>query len=478
MYLLRHTPSSLPPPLPLPSPLPYRSSFSSKVLVKLYKGAAFGELALVNDAPRAASVVAQDTVQMLVLNKHDYITVLQKEQTDKMNRRVVFLQQLTCFSGWEKSTLNAVAGILQQITHHHNSVIIKEGDVSNSLFFIESGSCRVLKKFRVKEAGRNVLRLVEISHLGAGDMFGEVSVANANKRRMASVLSKGTTSVFELNPYDATRIFGKGMGTALSSMGDDEPHTGYYSDAELQQAYTETATWESYKGYLMKDILRQRHAHKLAGTGTHRSHAQSLRSGDSDSGTAAGSGVTGGSGGGGGGVSGAGQFHDSFDSVELRCPEPLKYQRLRMEHKQMYSSNGGVGEAGEGGATREAVVDQIINGTIRSTASGTVSVALREAGRTTHHTNGGGSGVGSIGIGGIDCGAGGGNRGSGVGEGPVLAPSRKDRFSSHHRSMAAASGGRGLDEQPAMPTDSRVPQRPAPESNASRSTAISQNHPP
>ena len=419
---------------------------------------------------------------MLVLNKHDYITVLQKEQTDKMNRRVVFLQQLTCFSDWEKSTLNAVAGILQQTTHHHNSVIIKEGDVSNSLFFIESGSCRVLKKFRVREAGRNVLRLVEISHLGAGDMFGEVSVANANKRRVASVLSKGTTSVFELNPYDATRIFGKGMGTALSSMGDDEPHTGYYSDAELQQAYTQTATWESYKGYLMKDILRQRHAHKLASTGTHRSHAQSLRSGNSDSGTA-GSGVTGGSAG--GGVSGAGQFHDNFDSVELRCPEPLKYQRLRREHKQMYSSNGGVGEAGEGGATREAVVDQIINGTIRNTASGTASIALREAGCTTHHTNGGGSGVGSIAIGGIDCGAGGGNGGSrptsgvGEGQGPVLAPSRKDRFSSHHRSMAAAaSGGRGLDEQPAMATDSRVPQRPAPESNASGSTAISQNHPP
>ena len=53
---------------------------------ELSKGDFFGERALMNDEPRAASVVAQDSVELVRISRDDYNAMLKQNQQDFVNR--------------------------------------------------------------------------------------------------------------------------------------------------------------------------------------------------------------------------------------------------------------------------------------------------------------------------------------------------------------------------------------------------------
>ena len=308
----------------------------ARVLVNLHKGAAFGELALVNDKPRAASIVALETVQLLVLNKSDYTSVLEEARNAKLNRRVRFLRKLACFSGWPASTLEAVAGILQQRTFRHNTVILKQGGISESLYFIEAGACRQLRMVHFREGPSKEVRLIEIGHLGPGDMFGQVTVTKARERR-DSVVAQGKTTILELNPFDAQRYFSAGMKSSLAHMAQI---AGQCSETELMEAYAETEEWENFKMWLLGDIIRAQQRAKQGTTPLIGRSEKPAREPPA-----------------------AVPYRDVFDSVELQRPEPLRYRRLRQEHRKLTMSGANSAAAeptpphAEGGGARRRFSD-------------------------------------------------------------------------------------------------------------------------
>jgi len=87
--------------------------------------------------------------------------------------------------------INFLASMLEkQNLYRKDEVVIQEGDTDRSLFIIESGSVRLVRKGEDGESR-------EVMKLGVGDLFGELSLITGLPRT-ASVIADENCVIFEL----------------------------------------------------------------------------------------------------------------------------------------------------------------------------------------------------------------------------------------------------------------------------------------
>ncbi len=86
----------------------------------------------------------------------------------------------------------------KKYSYPSNTLVFKEGDISETLYFILSGSISVV----LNDDNREII----IAYLSPGDFFGEMSLFDINMSRSASVRTKESTVLAEIN-YDEFRIY-------------------------------------------------------------------------------------------------------------------------------------------------------------------------------------------------------------------------------------------------------------------------------
>ena len=113
----------------------------------LTSGQSFGELALINTASRAATILAQESSEMLLIMKQDYETVLQAEQARALNEKVDILRGIPALRDWPQSRLSKLSyGIITR-SYPRDTAIVSEGESWRDLYIVKSGGCKVMKKF-------------------------------------------------------------------------------------------------------------------------------------------------------------------------------------------------------------------------------------------------------------------------------------------------------------------------------------------
>lgn len=68
--------------------------------IKLGDGMAFGEAALINDAPRGATILWKTNCYFAVISKEDFKNTLLAIEQKTQNKFVNFLKSLKMFNGW------------------------------------------------------------------------------------------------------------------------------------------------------------------------------------------------------------------------------------------------------------------------------------------------------------------------------------------------------------------------------------------
>lgn len=91
------------------------------------------------------------------------------------------LANISLFSGLNEETLNAIDQLTSTRSYPKNSIIINEGDVSNSLYLLLSGRVKI---FLSDEDGREFV----VTNLEPGGYFGEWGLLD-DERRSASVMT-------------------------------------------------------------------------------------------------------------------------------------------------------------------------------------------------------------------------------------------------------------------------------------------------
>ncbi len=157
-------------------------SFDGKdtVLAHLHQGAVFGEMALVSNAPRAATVKAMGDVDLLELARHDLEEHAGELESVKLAlkkfTRGRFLANLAAtsplFKPLDKAERRALMQKFQPQKTYPGDIIIEEGDAGKGIYLVLRGDFKVTKKDGAKA--------VEVATLRGSDVFGEISLLNSS----------------------------------------------------------------------------------------------------------------------------------------------------------------------------------------------------------------------------------------------------------------------------------------------------------
>jgi cAMP-dependent protein kinase regulator len=116
-------------------------------------GGCFGELALIYNSPRAASVIASTPCKLWALDLRTFRYILATTASSKMVMRCEFLKKCAFLDPLSNELIGKLAGALETCAFENNEYIIRQGEMGNSFFIIEEGS---VKCTQVKASGREV----------------------------------------------------------------------------------------------------------------------------------------------------------------------------------------------------------------------------------------------------------------------------------------------------------------------------------
>lgn len=171
----------------------------STLLAALGPGAVFGEMALVSRAPRGASVVAVEPVQVLVMARDDLEQLAQQEVAIARELGRFCHGRLVSNLIRHSSVLAAVSPVRRQelITRFEargfepGDVVVQQGQQAAGLFIIASGAVQVSSKDADGES-------VVLAELGPGDVVGEIALV-LRRPATADVVAIHPTVALELS---------------------------------------------------------------------------------------------------------------------------------------------------------------------------------------------------------------------------------------------------------------------------------------
>ncbi|MEQ8985448.1 MAG: cyclic nucleotide-binding domain-containing protein, partial [Deltaproteobacteria bacterium] len=192
------------------------------VLAHLHQGAVFGEMALVSNAPRAATVVAQGDVDLLELSRRDLEEHAGELESVKLAlkkfTRGRFLANLAAtsalFRPLSKPDRRALMSKFKPQKVFPDDILIEEGEAGRGLYLILRGEHRVTTK---EGAG-----VTELARLRGGDVFGEISLLRAQPTN-ATVTATSVGEVLFLPKEDFQQMLASHpeVREALDAMSDD-----------------------------------------------------------------------------------------------------------------------------------------------------------------------------------------------------------------------------------------------------------------
>lgn len=161
-------------------------------------GGSFGELALMYNAPRAATVVSADPKSTLwALDRVTFRRILMDSAFQRRRMYEAFLEEVPLLSTLKPYERAKIADALDAIKYQAGFTIIKEGDPGEAFYLLESGEAEAFKDGvdgPVKAYKR-------------GDYFGELALLD-EKPRQASVIAKTDVKVAKLGRDGFKRLLG------------------------------------------------------------------------------------------------------------------------------------------------------------------------------------------------------------------------------------------------------------------------------
>ncbi|ORE03966.1 camp-dependent protein kinase regulatory subunit [Rhizopus microsporus var. microsporus] len=109
------------------------------------RGGSFGELALMYNAPRAATIVATTNAVLWALDRISFRSIIMKSNAAKRTMHESFLKGVPLFKSLEISEIHKIADSLVSVRYKHGDVVVKEGEPGNNFYLIEDGKAVVYK---------------------------------------------------------------------------------------------------------------------------------------------------------------------------------------------------------------------------------------------------------------------------------------------------------------------------------------------
>jgi len=164
----------------------------------------FGELALMYNAPRAATIIATTTGNLWAMDRQTFRKIVVKATAKKRRMYEDFLTKVEVLSVLKEDERSKVADAIETRCFNENDTIIAQGDAPDYFYIVVEGSVVIKRRGDDKnDPGREIF----LTNLNAGQFFGELAFLT-NKPRAASVYAAENVKLAALDVQAFERLLG------------------------------------------------------------------------------------------------------------------------------------------------------------------------------------------------------------------------------------------------------------------------------
>ncbi|KAJ8002615.1 hypothetical protein DPEC_G00160730 [Dallia pectoralis] len=170
----------------------------------------FGELALMYNTPRAATIIATSPGALWCLDRLTFRRIIVKNNALKRRLYEEFIQSLPLLTSLELSERMKVVDVLSSKAFSDREQIIAQGDLADCFYIVESGQVRIILKRSRTRKDQDDNEEVEIASCSRGQYFGELALVT-NKPRAASAYAVGPVKCLVMDIQAFERLLGPCM---------------------------------------------------------------------------------------------------------------------------------------------------------------------------------------------------------------------------------------------------------------------------
>ncbi len=185
-------------------------------------GKVFGELALLSQQPRAATVVATVPTTLYKLTRHSFMQFLETvesvdsesvanfSQNLRQNYKIELLKRLDWFAEIPSAEIAIIADKLHTRRYARNDILFHRGDSGDAFYIIIRGW---VTAFTNSDEGD----MITLNQLGPGDIFGEMALLDS-KPRSASIMALTSLEALILNRNEFLAVLEEHAPIALETL--------------------------------------------------------------------------------------------------------------------------------------------------------------------------------------------------------------------------------------------------------------------
>jgi cAMP-dependent protein kinase regulator len=175
---------------------------SEPVFLKEYvAGDAFGELALLYNAPRAATIKCKTPSILWVLDRDCFTHIVKNAASKKRERYESFLAKVELLENMEPYERSKISDAFKSCTYDEGEFVIREGEWGDVFYIVEAGEAVATKTLTPGQAPEEVMQY------GPADYFGELSLLKGEPRA-ANILAKTNLRCVTLDRQSFKRMLG------------------------------------------------------------------------------------------------------------------------------------------------------------------------------------------------------------------------------------------------------------------------------